>query len=229
MSESFDTVILIPARKGSTRCPGKNTRLLKGKNLVERTLDVAQGLCDANLGVHSVLLLTNDPELDYPGGKDLRVIPEPDFLGQECSTEYQFLYHVFKDYPSETRILLLYPTTPFRTLETVKSVIGAWQPGLAVRTVKCCGEPPMKLWKPTLCGDIVPYEDAGDPTHPRQFSTPLYMQTPVAYFSTVEQLLRDGGLWSNPTVPYLVSEKEGFDINTEFDFQIAEALLRHAS
>ena len=39
---NYKTVALIPARKGSKRVPGKNTRRLGNKKLIEYTIDHAK-------------------------------------------------------------------------------------------------------------------------------------------------------------------------------------------
>src|SRR5688572_32064155 len=53
-----DLTILIPARAGSKRCPGKNTRLLGGKSLIEWTIEAAK---EAN--VAEIIVSSDDPAI----------------------------------------------------------------------------------------------------------------------------------------------------------------------
>ena len=58
-----DLLIVIPVRGGSKRLPGKHTRLLAGRNLLERTQDA---IAEAELGA-PVLLTTDDEQIAARG------------------------------------------------------------------------------------------------------------------------------------------------------------------
>jgi len=206
--------IVIPARETSERVENKNYRPFYNQYSL---VDIVQNLI---------------PTLSFADDDVIVVHTErvPDFLLQSSATEYQFLSWLaeIEDWAKNTSILLLYPTTPLRTKETVDAVVRLFYDNRArnaVRTMRPVKEHPNKMWRPD--GEGLVYPLCGDnPSDPVQFGDVCYIQTPVAYIGTVSMVETNKGLWSRPTIPYLVDEIEGLDINTEEDFKTAQKLYK---
>lgn len=110
---------IIPARHGSKRCPGKNTRLLAGKPLVSWTFEAAQH----SQRLTQLVCSTNDSEvlhLCYQHGVDMLLRPE--HLATDEATSEDVVLHVLGHYPADV-VCLLQPTSPFRTTEDIDTCI----------------------------------------------------------------------------------------------------------
>jgi CMP-N,N'-diacetyllegionaminic acid synthase len=108
---------LIPARKGSKGLPGKNTKKLGGKPLIDYSIDFSL----KNMTDEDVLCIsTNDPEVfeiaEYRGIS----IPfmRPEELSNDTSSSYDVIIHAISYYEKLNQnfdaVLLLQPTSPFR-------------------------------------------------------------------------------------------------------------------
>lgn len=118
-------VIVIPARKGSKRLKNKNTLILGSKNLVERTIIFAKKLVKNN----SIILSTDSDKL-IEIGKNLGILApwkRPKYLSSDKSKTIDVVLHATSWYEKNidtiNSILLLQPTTPFRSLRFFKKTI----------------------------------------------------------------------------------------------------------
>lgn len=106
---------LITARKGSKRLPGKNMMLLGGKPLIQWTIEAA---LESKLDV--VAVSTDSGEIidlchDFGVGVRLRPLE----LCQDDTPHWAVVeYHFF-----DSNVILLQPTSPFRTSEDINNAI----------------------------------------------------------------------------------------------------------
>lgn len=122
---------VVAARRGSVRCPAKNLAEIAGRSLIRRALDVALA-CEA---IDDVVLLT-DYERDEAAGEGLarewgdclRYVREPHDLAAGTTPIEEVVRHALLA-PGRCRaepvrhVVLLNPTSPFRTVETVTEAI----------------------------------------------------------------------------------------------------------
>ena len=108
---------LIPARKGSKGLPGKNTKILGNKPLIEYSIDFAL----LNMKDEDELCVsTNDLEVVKIAEKKGISIPfiRPEELSDDNATSYDVIIHAISYYESLNKkfdaVLLLQPTSPFR-------------------------------------------------------------------------------------------------------------------
>ena len=117
---------IIPARAGSKRLPGKNTRPLCGKPLIAWTIEAAL-TCGA---LDEVMVSTDDPTVmdiaaDWGATYDRR----PDWLATDTASIYDVVRYHLKMRPVSQRpdhVMLLQPTSPLRTAEDIDAMIGRW-------------------------------------------------------------------------------------------------------
>lgn len=116
---------IIPARSGSKGLPGKNTKLLNGKKLLEYTFEAA---CNAKL-LDKVILSTDCPliaETAYPYRVQVPFI-RPPHLATDTTPTAEVMRHAieFFDRCGEyfDFIVLLQPTVPFRMAGFVDACI----------------------------------------------------------------------------------------------------------
>lgn len=102
---------IIPARKGSKRLPGKNTRMLCGKPLIAWTIEAA--LCSGKLD--RVIVSTDDDEAaDVADRMGCEVAMRPDFLATDTASVYDVVRFHLKNTDAD-HVMLLQPTSPLRT------------------------------------------------------------------------------------------------------------------
>ena len=116
---------LVAARGGSKRLPGKNARNLGGKPLLEWSIDAAMGIPD----ICDVLVSTDDREIadiaQLAGG----LVPwlRPGDLSTDTSSSIDVALHALNWYENANGhvdgLMLLQPTSPFRSKATIKQAI----------------------------------------------------------------------------------------------------------
>ena len=234
-----DLTILIPARAGSKRVVGKNTRLLGGKPLIEWTIEPAKA---AN--VAQIIVSSDDPAI-WPIARYHELTlhirkPEhatddaPDFLWvQACLPFIKTPYFA-----------ILRPTSPFRTASTIRRAFAALVGSAAhsVRAISRVTSPhPCKMWtlergtkfmQPVMpggkCAKEWP-ENAGEvatPWHsqPTQVLPPVYVQNASLEMAKTWVIDATKTISGSHIAPFLTELLESVDINTEADFAEAERL-----
>jgi len=111
-------VAVIPARKGSKRLPGKNRKLLCGKELIRWSIELA---LKCNF-IDEVIVSTDDEYIlnmckgYYKYNSRLILIDRPLRLSEDSSRIEDVILHALRGYASDTDVILLQPTSPLRNL-----------------------------------------------------------------------------------------------------------------
>ena len=220
-------IALIPARAGSKRVPGKNTRVLAGQTLVEWAIESARqsGL------FREIVVSTDDPftaDLAYDLGcaEHLRK-PE-----HATDTAHDFLWveDALRGRDADL-FAILRPTSPFRTASTIRRAYAQFVASGAhsIRAVQLVTEHPGKMWRVVSGSRMEPfwrYVNGDTPFHslPSQVLDPVYVQNASLEMAWCWVLDRTRTISGTTVCPFLTDEIEGFDINTERDWQEAERL-----
>lgn len=120
---------LIPARAGSKGLPGKNTKLLGAKPLIEYSIEFAL----KNIKSGDMLCIsTDDKEVLAIADKIGVAVPfkRPENLASDTSSSYDVILHALNFYENEGHffdaILLLQPTSPFRNQNDFNKLIASY-------------------------------------------------------------------------------------------------------
>ena len=220
---------LIPARGGSKRFPGKNIKLLGGKPLIVWSVDVAKGtpeICE--------ILVSTDNAATAKVSKDAgALVPwlRPEELATDTASSVDVALHALEWYEAEKGkvdgLLLLQPTSPFRTQQTVRQGIGLFKDNnrQSVLGVSPCLTHPM--WTLKIEGQhLVPFMPDHGLGIRSQDLPPAYAVNGSFYLSTPENLRTSLSFSAGELIPLLIdSEEEALDIDTALDFKIAESIL----
>ena len=233
-SPSPRLVALIPARRGSKRVTGKNIRPLHGHPLIAYTIAAAldSGVCDR------VIVSTDSEEIAGIArhyGADVPFL-RPDAMASDRSPDIEWLEYTIEKLAQSgvtfDCVALLRPTSPFRTADTIRR---AWQSFLAdravdsLRAVEKCHEHPGKMW--VIRGErllpIMPFGPASQPWHstPYQALPEIYVQNASLEIAWTRVVRDTRSIAGETILPFLTGEAEGFDINNEQDWIIAEHML----
>jgi len=220
------TLVIIPARKGSSGLPGKNTRQLQGQPLIHYTWGLAKTL----FPVENICVSSNDPDvlnLAEAGGLPFR-IDRPDALAQADTGMYEVLVHALSmtDIRKFDFVLLLQACSPFRTQEHIRESFRLLDKNAnAVFSVeKSKALPGFNL----LTRDSNGYLNTPGESAPTRQLVPEYLALNGSiYWFRSSALLSAQGILNIPgIVPYIMPAKYSVDIDTEEDWEIAEIFSR---
>jgi CMP-N,N'-diacetyllegionaminic acid synthase len=220
---------LITARGGSKRLPGKNIRLLGGKPLIVWSIDVAKDIPD----ICDILISTDDVAIAKVCKDAGAYVPwlRPSELATDTASSVDVALHALDWYESEKGpvdgILLLQPTSPFRTQATVERGLALFrqhghQPVLGVSPT-----PAHPMWTLKMEGDyLVPFMQNHGLGTQSQDLPPVYVVNGSFYLIAPAEL-RAGRIFVGPKIiPLLIeSPQEAVDIDTEWDFKMAEYVV----
>ena len=227
-------IALIPARGGSKRVPGKNVRPLAGHPLLFYTIAAAK-----ESGIFSgIYVSSDDPRICYMAElRGATPVPRPPEFATDTSPDIEWIDHFFMTTKSATdAFAILRPTSPFRSAETIRR---AWaefqekQPCDSIRGVQKARENPHKMWTlydnslcPIILRDMT-YKAFGVPSHsaPSQITNHYYIQNASLEISWTRNVTERGSISGDVIKPFFTDGYEGFDLNTEDDFILAEALI----
>lgn len=96
----------------------------------------------------------------------------------------------------------------------------------AVISVAPSAAHPWRILRITSDGWLKHYGHTTEDKYPaqRQSFAPVYVRNGAVYATRVE-IIRDGGLWGDFTLPYVMPRERSVNINEEIDFLLAETLL----
>jgi CMP-N,N'-diacetyllegionaminic acid synthase len=220
---------LVPARGGSKRLPGKNSRKLGGKPLIVWSIEVAAGhedICD-------VLVSTDDAEIARLAESAGALVPwiRPAELAADRASSVDVALHALDWYERERGaldgLLLLQPTSPFRSKETLRAGIDKFRQsgGRAVLSVSTV--PVHPLWTLRVENDrLVPFLDRHALDVRSQDLPPVFAPNGALYLIGPSDLRAHRSFFGGEAVPLVMdSPRETLDIDTEADWKLAEAML----
>jgi CMP-N,N'-diacetyllegionaminic acid synthase len=225
------TLAIIPARAGSQRVPAKNTRLLGGQPLIRWSINVAK-----QIPTLTNILVTTDDLSALQIAKDSGVLApwlRPSHLSTASSSTSDVLIHALEWYENEygavDAILLLQPTSPFRTKASIEQALMLFdnESSHAVISVSTVNQHPSWAFQ-IKDGLLTPYQNLTDINLRSQELSELYIPNGSIYLVDRNQFLIEKNLYLKQTNPLIIeSPVESIDIDSEWDFTMAEILSSH--
>jgi len=219
---------LITARGGSKRLPGKNIRLLGGKPLIVWSIDVVRDIPE----ICDILVSTDDPEIAAACSKAGAYVPwlRPAGLATDTANSVDVALHALDWYEAEKGavdgLLLLQPTSPFRTKNTVQRGIELFRKNAyqSVLGVSPAHDHPMWTFK-MEGGRLIPFMDEHGFGLRSQDLPAAYVVNGGFYLIAPTALRAERSFVGSRTIPLRIdSPEEALDIDTTWDWQMAEAI-----
>lgn len=227
-NRKLEILVIIPARGGSKRLPGKNVKLLLGKPLIAYSIEQAK----QTTHTMKVVVSTDDAEIKTVSLKyGADVLDRPKELATDTATTMSVLHHVVKTLTAggyhPDIVVLLQPTCPMRLPADIDACIKKLIDTGAdsVVTVREIDEPPH--WMMQL-GD-------GDRTNlfmkeqitRKQDIPKLYILNGAVYAIKTDVLLKQERYVMGPDNRAVIMPRErSYDIDTPEDFELVEFLMR---
>lgn len=229
--KKLNVTAAIFARGGSKGLPRKNIRLLAGKPLIAYAIEVAR----RSQLIDRVIVSTDDEEIagiarDY--GAEVPFM-RPKELAADDSPEWQAWRHAVKALAAEEASAMdvfvsVPPTAPLRAVGDVDACVKGLLTSDAdvVITVTPAHRNPyfnmVSLDENGYARLVIPPEDA---IFRRQVAPVVYDVTTVAYATRPEFILRANSVFEGKVQTITVPVERALDIDSEYDFRIAESLL----
>lgn len=227
MDSKPSIVALIPARAGSKRIPGKNTRLLAGHPLIAYTIAAAQ-----ESGIFAAIHVCTDDMDAYDIARSFGLTT---VLRQPVSDEQpdiDWVRNALVRVEQQDAFAILRPTSPFRSAATIQNAWSAFQqnqPCDSIRAVEPVRQNPYKMWR-WQGYQLLPLLDQGTgpvPLHsrPSQCAPTIYVQNASLEIAWTKTVTEQQSISGDRIAPFFTEGYEGFDLNTERDWREAERLI----
>jgi len=220
---------LIPARGGSKRIPGKNIRLLGGKPLIAWSIEAAKATAD----ICDVLVSTDDAAIAKIAADSGAWVPwlRPARLATDEATSVDVCLHALDWYETEKGrvdgLLLLQPTSPFRRQRTLREGVKLYEARTTAPVLGVSAAHSHPLWCFSITdGALRPFISGEGLQLRSQDLPPAYVVNGAFYLLAPQHLREQRSFFSSHMHPLIRRvPAESIDIDTEWDWQIAQTAL----
>ena len=230
----MSTVILIPARKGSSRIKNKNIIKLGRLPLISYTFKLAQELDFAD----KVFLSTNcEKTMNLAKKYSFKNhYNRPEKVASKFSTDFEWITDSIRYLEKKNQyfenFIILRPTSPFRKVNTIKRAFNLFNRKNchSLRAVRLCNEHPNKMWqiKSNFLKPLINIQINGQPGHsnPYQKLPKIYVQDSSLEICKTKNLYKFKNISGKKIIPFIMPYYEGFDINFPEDLAMASNILK---
>lgn len=229
--EGKKVLVLIPARGGSKRLPGKNIRPLLGKPLIAWTIEYAK----AERCVDRVVVSTDSSEIANVSREYGADVPwvRPDFLASDTATSLDVISHavttLHENGDQYDILAVLQPTTPFRLQSLLCDAIE--------KSIRAGGAPVVALGParshPGWCfsigedGKILSFGNNEDLLVRSQDLSPAYEITGSMYVIGMRKFIESRSFFTSETRCVVTEDRRyNVDIDDEIDWFVAESVAK---
>lgn len=223
---------LIPARGGSKGLPNKNIRPLLGKPLIAWTIE--QALKSKYLD--RIIVSTEDKKIakiskEY--GAEVPFIRPERLATDDAKTvdvvKHAIMWFVNHKIDSFEYIVVLQPTSPLRQSKDIDSAIEYLFKRKARAVISVCQAEHSPLWSNTLPVDLCMKNFLKkDILNKNRQQLPIFYRLNGAiYLVEVDYFLKTGSFYGEYTYAYIMPKWRSVDIDDEFDFFIAECIIKY--
>lgn len=226
-------VALICARGGSKGVPGKNIRMLGGRTLIGWSVSAAKSINR----ISRVIISTDSDEIAQVAKEQEAEVPfmRPGELAQDNSSEWLVWEHAINylinngDHDIDG-LVVIPPTAPLRRAEDIENCINEFEKGdvdVIITVTDAHRSPYFNMIK----NDENGYSSLAIPQKEtvirRQDAPEVFDMTTVAYVVRPDFVLKHNGLFEGKVRSVYVPPERALDIDTMFDFKIAECLISY--
>ena len=225
------SIAIILARSGSKGLKDKNIKLMNGKPLIAYSIDAAKysGLFDV---VHVSTDSQKYADIATEYGAD-----EPCLRSEEMSSDtadsWDAVLEVLRRYKEIGKdfdlVTLLQPTSPIRTSEDIKNAFEIFKAKDANAVISVCeSDHPIEWYRPLLNGnDMSAFATSEEKSGRRQDADTYYRMNGSIYMLKTSYLKENPrNIIRNEVYAYVMDKYSSIDIDTQFDFDIAEAIIK---
>lgn len=221
-------LIIIPARGGSKGVPGKNIKPLNGKPLIHYTIEAARAVFSDN----EICVTTDDKKIKKVVEETGLKVPflRPEKLAQDESGTYEVLLHAIEFYQNQgynpDTIILLQPTSPLRTSKQIKEALSMYSVDIdmVVSVKETKSNPYYILFEEDKNGFLIKSKEANFTR--RQDCPKVWEYNGAIYVINLNSLMKSPLNSFKRVIKYEMDEFSSHDIDTLFDWEVAEAITK---
>lgn len=223
-------LVIIPARGGSKGVPGKNAKHLNGKPLIQYTIEAALEVFDKE----DILVSTDSEEIKQIAENCGLHVPflRPAHLSEDTSSSRDVILHAFShskevEGKDPDTIILLQPTSPFRTGKNIEGAIELFNDETeVVVSVKKTKSNPYYILFEENDHSFLSASKSGNYLR-RQDIPDVYELNGAIYIFRPEHVQSKNILESDRIRKYLMEEIPSHDIDTPLDWEVAEIIAKN--
>ena len=230
-NEYNDVICVIPARGGSKGIEKKNIRKINNKPLIAYTIEstLSSKLFD------DVIVSTDDKEIAEISESYGAKVPfiRPSDLAQDDATSDQAILHAVLEMQklgSEYDVVVLRDcTVPFIDINDMKNMLDLFRESDCNAVFGAIRAHPNPYFGMMECGDdgfLIPSKTLEKETTRRQ-DAPIVYDVDGIFILDNKNFLKTKKIFSGKILPYEISKEHGHMIDFEFDFRVAELLLKN--
>lgn len=220
---------VILARSGSKGLKDKNIKELNGKPLMAYTIEaaVASGKFDT---VHVSTDSEQYAEIARKFGADVPFLRDAELAGDYASS-WDALRSVVKEYEKRGNVFdtvtLLQPTSPLRNADDIRGAFELFEEKQADSVVSVCEVD----HSPLLCNvlddslSMDGFIDMSKVGRRQELST-YYRINGAIYIQKTKFLMEGASVYGEKSYAYIMDKRKSIDIDDEYDFMIAESLMK---
>ena len=203
--------VLITARGGSKRLPGKNLKILCGKPLIAWSIEAAKNSCFIN----KIYVSTDSKEISEISKKYGAIVPRlrSKSLSMDDTSSFDTVLDFidyFDDKKSGGELLLMQPTSPLRLVEHINNFM---QEVRDKESNQCVAVRDVSKYFLLANLDI-------------QNKQKIFIPNGSMYYSKIDFLKEEKTFFSPKSDIFLMDDFHSIDIDTQDDWNIAEACLK---
>lgn len=224
-----NTLFLIPARGGSKGIPDKNIKPLNGKPLIHYAIEAARELVsDEHICVSSdddrIIQVVRETGLKVP-------FVRPDNLSDDQAGMQGVMIHALEYYAAQgmeyDKIILLQPTSPFRTAQHIREAYNLYDDSLdMVVSVKEAESNPYYVhFKENEAGHLEKLLEGHFAT--RQSVPIVYEYNGAVYVINATSIRKESRSHFTKVKKYVMDSLDSIDLDTPLDWAYCEFLLQN--
>jgi CMP-N,N'-diacetyllegionaminic acid synthase len=218
---------IIPARGGSKRLPNKNILNLAGKPLIIWTIEAAL----KSIYIDKIVVSSEDDRiLNIAKRYPIEPIKRPKELATDTAKSIDIVIHAIKIYNNYDYVVLLQPTSPLRNEKHIDEAIELLDKKKADAIISVCEFEYNPLWSNTLPPNLSMKNFLKkEVINTRSQDLPtFYRLNGAIYICKTKKLLEENTFFIKDNIfAYIMDKKHSVDIDDEFDFKMAELLIKN--
>ena len=224
MIKNNSILAVIPARGGSKRLPQKNILQLAGKPLIAWTIEEALKVSFLD----KIIVSTDNDQIANIAeayGADVPFM-RPSKLAMDGTPGDKVVLHALSKFPQYDYVLLLQPTSSFRTFEDINGIIKfcLLKKAFSVVSVSKVSQHPNWMYKKTKNGYLEPFLEHKLITMSQNLY-PLWALNGALYISKSNWLIKTKSFINKNTLGYEIPNDHSLDIDTKDDWELAKYLI----
>ena len=217
-------IALIPARGGSKGVLRKNIKLFNSKPLIYWTIKTAL----ESKYIDRVIVSTEDDEIADISKSFSAEVPfkRPYELAEDDTKAIDVVLHALNNLTNVDNILLLQPTSPLRKTIHINQIFELRSKYNSASAVSITSSRKnIDLYFDLDSKNRISPYSKDLRLLPRQHYPKTYVLNGALYLSTSDSILKNKSFILSSTIGYVMAEEYSIDIDTQFDWDMAEFLM----